>query len=106
MSNKYEYLDPDHTYIDKDTGVLRNLAGFTNENDLHFFESAAVTKRAKELADNPLSITNSRTLLDIHRYLFQDVYEWAGEKEQLKSAKKENNFFLQVILIQLFSILI
>ena len=52
MRNKYEYLDPDYTYTDKKTGVLRNRAGLSNSQDLGFFESAAVTKRLKELDDN------------------------------------------------------
>ena len=93
MCNKYEYLDPDYAYVDKSTGILRNLAGISNEQDLHFFESVAVTKRAKELVDNPLSIKNSNSLFAIHKYLFQDVYEWAGEKRTVEISKEGNQFF-------------
>jgi cell filamentation protein len=49
MHNNYEYLDPDYTYTDPNTGVLRNLANITDPDGLIFFESAAVVKRAKEL---------------------------------------------------------
>jgi len=49
MPNNYEYIDPDYTYTGPKTGVLRNLANITDSNDLLFFESAAVIKRAKEL---------------------------------------------------------
>jgi fido (protein-threonine AMPylation protein) len=45
-----------------------------------FFESAAVIKRAKELELRPMAVHWAKTLLDIHRYLFQDVYNWAGQK--------------------------
>jgi len=93
MSNEYEYLDPDHYYVDKDTGVLRNLAGITNVHDLHFFESAAVTKRAKELADDPLLVKNFNSLFAIHKHLFQDVYEWAGEKRTVEISKEGTQFF-------------
>ena len=93
MSNKYKYLDPDNEYIDKNTGVLRNLAGISNQQDLDFFESAAVTKRAKELADNPIAIKNSQTLFVIHKYLFQDIYEWAGKKRTIEISKEGNQFF-------------
>ena len=45
MCNKYEYLYLDYTYSDKRIGVLRSLGGFSNSQDLDFFENAAVTKR-------------------------------------------------------------
>ena len=93
MCNEYKYLDPDYEYIDRSTGVLRNLAGISNQEDLDFFESAAVTKRAKELADNPLPIKDSQTLLAIHKHLFQDVYEWAGRKRTVEISKEGNQFF-------------
>jgi len=93
MYSKYEYLDPDYEYIDRSTGVLYNLAGISNQQDLDFFESAAVTKRTKELADNPLPIINSRSLFAIHKYIFQDVYEWAGKKRTVEISKNGNQFF-------------
>jgi cell filamentation protein len=93
MYSKYEYLDPDYEYVDRSTGVLRNLAGISNQQALDFFESAAVTKRAKELADNPLPIKNFHGLFAIHKYLFQDVYEWAGKKRTVEISKENNQFF-------------
>ena len=93
MYSKYEYLDPDYEYIDRRTGILRNLAGIANQQALDFFESAAVTKRAKELADNPLPIKNSQSLFAIHKHLFQDVYEWAGKKRTVEISKEGNQFF-------------
>jgi len=62
MCNKYEYIDPDYEYIDTKTGILRNRAGITNQQALDFFETATVTKRAKELADNPLPIKDTKSL--------------------------------------------
>ncbi|MCL2069828.1 MAG: Fic family protein [Treponema sp.] len=94
MRDKYEYIDPDYTYTDPKTGVLRNLAGITDPKDLLFFESAAVIKRAKELESKPISIQNSASLLDIHYYLFQDVYSWAGQKRTVEISKQGKPFFL------------
>ena len=37
MRNNYEYIDPDYTYTDPETGVLRNLANIVDSNDLLFF---------------------------------------------------------------------
>jgi len=94
MRNNYEYIDPDYTYTDQKTGVLRNLANITDPNDLLFFESAAVIKRAKELESQPIAVHNAETLLDIHRYLFQDVYHWAGQKRTVEISKQGKPFFL------------
>ena len=93
MCNEYKYLDPDYEYIDRVTGVLRNHAGMSNQHDLNFFESAAVTKRAKELADSPLPVKNAHSLFSIHKFLFQDVYEWAGKKRTVEISKEGNQFF-------------
>jgi len=49
MYNSYKYIDPDYTYTDSKTGVLRNLADITDEDVLLFVESGAVTKRVQEL---------------------------------------------------------
>jgi len=93
MRNNYEYVDPDYLYTDPKTRVLRNLAGIIDPDDLLFLESAAVTKRLKELESQPIVIRNSETLFDIHRYLFQDVYEWAGKKRTVEISKGGRQFF-------------
>ncbi|MDR2592844.1 MAG: Fic family protein [Chitinispirillales bacterium] len=94
MRNDYEYIDPDHAYTDPQTGVLRNLADITDPSDLLFFESTAVIKRAKELELRPLTVHGAKTLLEIHRYLFQDVYHWAGQKRTVEISKQNKPFFL------------
>ena len=94
MRSNYEYIDPDYTYTDSKTGILRNLADITDPDDLLFFESTAVIKRAKELEANPITIYNAETLLDIHHYLFQDVYQWAGQKRTVEISKQGKQFFL------------
>jgi cell filamentation protein len=92
MRNAYQYVDPDYTYIDPQTGVLRNLANITNQDDLLFLESASVLKRAKELEKNPIKIKDSRALLAIHKYLFQDVYQWAGKLRTVNISKAGKPF--------------
>jgi cell filamentation protein len=94
MRNNYDYIDPDYTYTDPKTGVLRNLADLSDSDGLLFFESAAVIKRSKELETQPITIQNAETLLDIHRYLFQDVYDWAGQKRTVEISKQGKPFFL------------
>jgi cell filamentation protein len=93
MSENYTYNDPDYKYTDPQTGRLRNLAGITSSDSLAFFETAATSKRLKELANNPIKIKDSRTLLDIHKYLFQDIYAWAGQTRTVEISKGGRQFF-------------
>ncbi|MDR1323547.1 MAG: Fic family protein [Candidatus Margulisbacteria bacterium] len=92
MPDSYEYIDLESVYTDSKSGVLRNLGGITDNQDLLFFESVAVTKRLKESYASPLKIKNSATLLSIHKYLFQDVYEWAGKVRIVEISKAGKQF--------------
>jgi cell filamentation protein len=56
MSNSYKCIDPDYTYTDPKTGLLRNLQDISEPDVLLFVESAAVTKRLQELYENPIKI--------------------------------------------------
>ncbi|MCL2009894.1 MAG: Fic family protein [Synergistaceae bacterium] len=103
MCNDYAYIDPDHVYTDTGTGVLKNLAGITEQSVLEFFESVAVTKRIKELKNRPVKIKDSTTLLFIHKYLFQDVYSWAGQKRVVEIGKDGKQFFPTVRFETAFS---
>ncbi len=91
--NKYNYLDPINQYTLKN-GVLRNLPNIEDEKVLLAYESFKVSNRIEELFDNPISIVDSSALLRIHQHLFQDVYEWAGEKRKVEISKDGKQFFL------------
>ena len=93
MSNQYHYIDHDYTYTDPETGVLRNLANVADLDTLILIESGAVTKRIAELQTNPIKIKTSSNLLDIHKYLFQDIYAWAGETRTVEISKGGKPFF-------------
>ena len=93
MSNQYLYIDPDYTYTDPKTGVLRNSANVTDFATLLLIESGAVTKRIAELQANPIKIKDSSTLLDIHKHLFQDIYSWAGKIRTVEISKDGKPFF-------------
>jgi cell filamentation protein len=93
MSNDYKYIDSDYIYKDSKTGVLRNLADITDEDVLEFVESGAVTKRAKELYENPIKINNTASLFAVHKHLFQDIYAWAGKRRKIEISKDGKQFF-------------
>lgn len=67
MSDSYKYIDPDYTYTDPKTGILRNLADVTDEKVLLFIESGAVLKRVQEPYIKPIRIKDAGTLLGIHK---------------------------------------
>jgi cell filamentation protein len=93
MSNSYKYIDPDYTYTDPQTGLLRNLQDITDSDVLLFVESGAVTKRLQELYEQPIKIKGIDSLFEIHRHLFQDLYVWAGKKRIVEISKNGKQFF-------------
>ncbi len=93
MSNSYNYIDPDFTYTDPNTGFLRNLQDITDPDVLLFVESGAVTKRLQELFENPIKVKGIDTLFEVHRHLFQDIYIWAGKKRTVEISKDGKQFF-------------
>lgn len=93
MSNSYNYVDPENSYIDPKSGLLKNLQDITEYEVLLFVESSAVTKRLQELFENPIKIKGVESLLSIHKYLFQDIYAWAGQKRTVEISKDGKQFF-------------
>src|SRR5690554_6262258 len=93
MSNSFQYIDPDSTYTDPNTGLLRNLLGITDREVLLFVESAVVTKRLHELYETPIKIKGIDSLFEIHKHLFQDIYDWAGKKRKVEISKGDKQFF-------------
>lgn len=93
MSNSYKYIDPDFTYTDPNTGLLRNLQDITDPDVLLFVESGAVIKRLQELYEKPIKIKGIDSLFEIHKHLFQDIYVWAGKKRTVEINKNGKQFF-------------
>ncbi|MEO5333740.1 MAG: Fic family protein [Magnetococcus sp. YQC-5] len=74
-----KYVGNDH-YLDKRTMVLKNKLGIHDQAILEKYEADYVTARAYELAKAPLDgHFDLAHLQAIHRFLFNDVYAWAGE---------------------------
>ena len=93
MSNSYKYIDLDNSYVYHNTGRLKNLLDITDPDVFLFVESSAVTKRLQELYKNPIKIKGIESLLLIHKYIFQDIYVWAGQKRTVEIRKDGKQFF-------------
>ncbi len=74
-------------------GVLRNKLGITDGALLAQAEASFTLIRLGELANQPIvGNFDLAHLQTIHRYLFQDVYDWAGEI-RLVDIQKGSSYF-------------
>ncbi|MCL4674372.1 MAG: Fic family protein [Sphingomonadaceae bacterium] len=70
--------------------VLRNLPGLRSIEELEAFEVEAVGARSIEAP--PAGRFDPKHYRALHRHLFQDVYDWAGEYRTIRTAKGGNWF--------------
>ncbi|KAB8287875.1 toxin-antitoxin system, toxin component [Bifidobacterium ramosum] len=89
------FVDP---YVDRRTGILCNLVGATTYDELQNAEGEFVALRMNEFFTRPIppmsgSLDDFRML---HRILFQDIYDWAGEIRTVEIRKNVEGaeFFL------------
>ena len=66
-------------YFYPGTNVLKNKLGITDAETLRQAEADVTFKRLTELYDNPIDGNfDTKHYQDIHRYLFKDIYDFAG----------------------------
>ncbi|MFF1571336.1 Fic/DOC family protein [Leifsonia sp. NPDC058292] len=92
-----EFVDP---YLDPATGTPRNNLGITEQALLNRAEADLTEWRRAEMLTRPVKVTGDlRQLQAIHRQLFQDVYDWAGQLRTVdirKGTDAEAEFFMPV----------
>jgi cell filamentation protein len=75
------------------SSVLRNLADLRNAEGLAAFEANAVWARLIQLEASPLpGRFDTAHLKAIHRHIFQDVYDWAGQFRTVDLSKDGHLF--------------
>lgn len=89
--DKYKYnYERTANYCYKDTDVLINNLNITNDKDLYDAERELVMLRTSEFTDNPIKANfDFNHLKAIHKYLFHDIYRWAGEIRNCNIAKQD-----------------
>lgn len=90
-----KFTDP---YVDPRHNVLRNKVGATTCDELRNAEGEFVALRVGEFFET-FPIRVSGTLNDLqflHKALFQDIYDWAGEIRtvEIRKAAENSEFFL------------
>lgn len=84
----------DKTYCYPDSNVLINKLDIKNLLTLVFAERELTSLRVYELEINPVKGNfDLRHLQEIHKYIFQDLYDWAGQIRTVNIAK-DNVFCL------------
>jgi cell filamentation protein len=83
-------VSEDTTYCYPGTSVLRNSLGITDADKLDYVEREFVSQHFKHgVPTGSFDLTHLRA---IHRHLFQDIYDWAGEIRTLEIAKGGSQF--------------
>jgi len=83
-------VEADTIYCYPGTAVLRNKLDLQDPAELADFESEITAQRASEPL--PAGRLDDNHYRAIHRHLFQDVYDWAGEIRKVRIAKNGNWF--------------
>lgn len=80
-------LDP---YVYPGTDILKNIPNIHSRQALDDAEADYVSLRLRELAENPLrGDYYFEHLCAMHKYIFQDIYAWAGKIRTINMEKEE-----------------
>ena len=79
----------DH-YLYPDTEVLKNLQDIKDVSLLESVEADCTGFRLRQLVENQIiGDFDFKHLCDIHRFIFQDIFEWAGVPRIINISKPE-----------------
>lgn len=92
MNNNYSFVDTESLYTYPNSKVLKNIPAITDLEKLHLTEHLFVSSRITELAEKPILVSSMDSIKAIHKYLFQDMYTWAGEYRKVNISKQGNPF--------------
>lgn len=76
-------------YLIPNSTVLKNLLGITNEKELDLAEAELSRANMMLLYENGFNDFSSGGFCFIHKFLFGDVYEWAGQYRKINIQKRE-----------------
>lgn len=77
-------------YFYPQTDILVNKYDIKNEADLAQMEAEYTSFRLKQIAENPLSGSyDFQHFCEFHRWIFQDIYGWAGVPRTINVEKSE-----------------
>lgn len=77
------------SYLIDNTSVLKNLLGITDEQELDLAEAELSRANMMLLYEKGFDDFSCSGFCYIHKFLFGDVYEWAGEYRKINVQKRE-----------------
>lgn len=90
--NQYNYVDPKDLYIYPDSKVLRNKFNIKSALELREKEYHIVTNKLLDLFVRPIDVYSIKDIQEIHRFLFEEIYHWAGNFRQVNISKDGDPF--------------
>ncbi len=88
-----EYLDAWNSYFYPGTDILINKLDIRDQETLDKRDAELSFERLVELYENPIEGSfNAEHLRNIHHYIFQDLYDWAGEYRHVHMGKNNSAF--------------
>ena len=92
----------DNKYCYEGTDILKNKLNIKNDEKLYEVERKLTALRTKDLYKKPVKGDfDLEHLKKIHKHIFQDIYEWAGEIRDVDIAK--SNLFCLTQYIDTFA---
>lgn len=87
--NKYEYeFERVNAYCYPNSSVLRNRLDIRDRDTLNALEREVTSTRIQQVLERPVKGKfDLKHLQAIHRFIFSDIYDWAGELRTVNIAK-------------------
>lgn len=90
VNGELGFVDP---YVYPGSSVLRNRLGIHDQAELNGAEYVATWTRRQELHAHPITgYFDLGHLRAIHRHLFQDLFDWAGQLRTVEISKGDSQF--------------
>ena len=86
----YKFSDYFYTYLYDDVNVLKNLADIKDSELLRKAEADITGLSMAAIYDYKYDKFNTETLQDIHRNIFGQIFDWAGEFRTIQMVKYED----------------
>jgi len=105
---KYEYggadYEGDDFYRYPDSDVLMNKLDIRDYDELHIFERDVSYRKMAYLVTNPIKGTlDLKYLQKIHKFVFGDIYSWAGRTRGGKFFSKGDTMFCNADMIPIYA---
>lgn len=107
MEDKYYYeYEADSYYCYPGTHVLKNKLNIRDENELKSAERSITSLRTAQFMQNPIDgKLDFDYLKSIHKFIFGDIYEWAGTTRTVNISKGNQFCLCEFIEEQMISIM-